>query len=283
MGVKDRRAADWERRMMKQMTKPYQGAVFFDADGTLIDGPAGVFSPTPKTCAAIARLQEQNILTVLATGRSECYILPDLRRFGCYITANGAHAECGGAVIHDRAIASNALRDLTAYLDGAKLNYVLETPALCYCKDLNERCFHGMMQKYGFPKENFLPLSSLDGLKINKLMVMYDAMDKRDRFLRDFGDRYDITDQPGNQACDVGQKGVSKGSGVEQVLAYFHIPRESACAFGDADNDYDMLAAVGTGVAMGRHTKRLEEVAAFVTGTVQEDGIDTALRKLCLI
>lgn len=283
MGVKNRHSADWERRMMKQMTQTYQGAVFFDADGTLIDGPAGVFSPTPKTCAAILRLQAQNILTVLATGRSECYILPGLQRFDCYITANGAHAECGGAVIHDRAIAPDALRDLTAYLDGAKINYVLETPALCYCKDLKERYFQGMMQKYGFPEENFLPLPSLDGLKINKLMVMYDAMDKRDRFLYDFGGRYDITDQPGNQACDVGQKGVSKGLGVEKVLAYFHIPREKAYAFGDADNDYDMLAAVGTGIAMGRHTKRLEKAAAFVTGTVQEDGVDTALRKLHLI
>lgn len=269
--------------MVKQMIKTYQGAIFFDADGTLIDGLAGIFSPTPKTCAAIARLQAQNILTVLATGRSECYILPGLQRFDCYITANGAHAECGGEVIHDRAIAPAALRDLTAYLDRAEINYVLETPALCYCKDLNEHYFQGMMQKYGFPKENFLPLPALDRLRINKLMVMYDAVDKRDRFLCDFGSRYDITDQPGNQACDVGQKGVSKGLSVEKVMDYFHIPRERTYAFGDADNDYDMLAAVGTGVAMGRHTARLGEVAAFVTGTVQEDGIDTALRKLHMI
>ena len=35
------------------------------------------------------------------------------------------------------------------------------------------------------------------------------------------GDRYDITDQPGNQACDVGQRGVSKGLGVQKVLEHF--------------------------------------------------------------
>ena len=56
----------------------YQGAVFFDADGTLIDGPSGIFAPTEKTKEAIAQLREQGFLTVLATGRSQCYVLPSL-------------------------------------------------------------------------------------------------------------------------------------------------------------------------------------------------------------
>ena len=114
-------------------------------------------------------------------------------------------------------------------------------------------------------------------------MVTYDRMDKRDRFMRDFGDRYDITDQPGNQACDVGQRGVSKGLGVQKVLEHFQIPKENAYAFGDADNDYEMFRAVGTGIAMGRHTPKLEQVSRMVTGTVQQEGIATALKELHLI
>lgn len=70
----------------------YQGAVFFDADGTLIDGPSGIIAPTEKTKEAIVRLRERNILTVLATGRSKCYVLPSLLLFDCYITANGARS-----------------------------------------------------------------------------------------------------------------------------------------------------------------------------------------------
>ena len=61
----------------------YQGAVFFDADGTLIDGPSGIFAPTEKTKEAIAQLREQGFLTVLATGRSPCYVLPSLLLFDC--------------------------------------------------------------------------------------------------------------------------------------------------------------------------------------------------------
>ena len=178
----------------------YQGAVFFDADGTLIDGPSGIIAPTEKTKEAIVRLRERNILTVLATGRSKCYVLPSLLLFDCYITANGARSEANGTVIHNQVLAPEALRTLVAYLDAAGINSVLEEPDYCYCRDLSEEYFQGMMQKYASPIDRFLPLQSLEGLRINKLMVTYDRMDKRDRFMRDFGDRYDITDQPGNQA-----------------------------------------------------------------------------------
>lgn len=261
----------------------YQGAVFFDADGTLIDGPSGIFAPTEKTKNAIARLRENGFLTVLATGRSQCYVLRSLLLFDCYITANGARSEAGGTVIHNRTIAPETLRELVDYLDRTGINSVLEEPDYCYCRDLSETYFQGMMRKYAFPIDRFLPLQSLDGLRINKLMITYDNEEKRDRFMRDFEDRYDITDQPENQACDVGQRGISKGLGVQKVLEYFHIPRENAYAFGDADNDYEMFRTVGTGVAMGRHTPKLEQVARLVTGTVQQDGIHAALEKLQLL
>ena len=261
----------------------YQGAVFFDADGTLIDGPSGIFAPTEKTKEAIAQLREQGFLTVLATGRSQCYVLPSLLLFDCYITANGARSEAGGTVIHNQTIAPEALRTLVTYLDMVGINSVLEEPEYCYCRDLSEESFQGMMRKYAFPIDRFLPLQSLEGLHINKLMVTYDCVDKRDRFLHDFSDRYDITDQPGNQACDVGQRGISKGLGVKNVLEYFQIPREHAYAFGDADNDYDMFRRVGTGIAMGRHTAKLGQVSCMGTGTVQQDGIHSALQKLHLI
>lgn len=260
----------------------YQGAVFFDADGTLIDGPSGILAPTEKTKACIARLRENGFLTVLATGRSQCYVLRSLLLFDCYITANGARSEAGGTVIHNRVIAPDALRALTGYLDDAGINYVLEEPDYCYCPDLSEENFQGMMHKYAFPADRFLPLHTLDGLRINKLMVTYDRADKRDRLMRDFGDRYDITDQPGNQACDVGMRGISKGLGVQEVLEHFHIPREQSYAFGDADNDCEMFRTVGTGIAMGRHTAKLGQAARFITGTVQQDGIYTALQKLHL-
>lgn len=86
------------------MIPMYQGAVFFDADGTLIDGPSGIIAPTEKTKEAIVRLRERNILTVLATGRSKCYVLPSLLLFDCYITANGAAVRSKWDSDHNRSL-----------------------------------------------------------------------------------------------------------------------------------------------------------------------------------
>ena len=94
----------------------YQGAVFFDADGTLIDGPSGIFAPLKKRKRQSHSCANRDF-TVLATGRSQCYVLPSLLLFDCYITANGARSEAGGTVIHNRTIAPEALRTLVTYLD----------------------------------------------------------------------------------------------------------------------------------------------------------------------
>ena len=49
--------------------------------------------------------------------------------------------------------------------------------------------------------------------------------------------------------------------------------REEAIAFGDGNNDIEMLQSVGTGVAMENASAQLKAVADDVCGHVVEDGI----------
>ena len=46
-----------------------------------------------------------------------------------------------------------------------------------------------------------------------------------------------------------------------------------ALAFGDGNNDIEMLEAVGTGVAMANASDRLKSVATDICGHVANDGI----------
>lgn len=64
-----------------------------------------------------------------------------------------------------------------------------------------------------------------------------------------------------------------KGTGVEKVLAYFHLDKKDAVAFGDGNNDIALLQAVGTGVAMGNASHALKEIADDICASVTEDGI----------
>jgi HAD-superfamily hydrolase, subfamily IIB len=262
------------------------GAVFFDLDGTLVDGRDGVLKPTQKTMEAIQKLREHNYLACLATGRSKCYVPKSAFLFDGYVTSNGAYAEIGNKTIDNNFIGAEELHRLTDALDRIGMNYVAENQERCFVKDMEEYFYLDMMKNFNMSDENFFPLGdagSLSGQKINKFMVTYDSESKLEQFRREFESTYDITGQPGNQACDVGKKGISKAFGVERIIEHFRLDKGCTYAFGDADNDYEMFRTVGFGVAMGRHTPKLETVSGYVTKSVGEEGIYHALAHLGLI
>lgn len=82
---------------------------------------------------------------------------------------------------------------------------------------------------------------------------------------------------------DVMSVGITKGEAIKYLLEKFEIDRKDSYAFGDSDNDVEMLRAVGTGVVMGKHSKAAGEAATMFTGTVKEEGITTGLERLGLI
>ena len=69
-----------------------------------------------------------------------------------------------------------------------------------------------------------------------------------------------------------------KVSGMRFFLEREGIPARDTIAFGDAENDIDMLEYAGVGVAMGNAQECVKRIADYVTSSVDEDGIEKALR-----
>ena len=82
---------------------------------------------------------------------------------------------------------------------------------------------------------------------------------------------------------DVIAGGVDKSVGIDKVLAYEGLSLDEAMAFGDGGNDMAMLSHVPCGIAMGNACEELKEVAAYVTASVDEDGVARALRHFGLV
>lgn len=76
---------------------------------------------------------------------------------------------------------------------------------------------------------------------------------------------------------------VSKLTAIKKVLSQLNICASEAIAFGDGENDLEMLEYVGLGIAMGNGTERLKGKADFVTKKASEDGIMYALEKMNII
>ncbi|WP_017726887.1 Cof-type HAD-IIB family hydrolase [Halalkalibacterium ligniniphilum] len=67
--------------------------------------------------------------------------------------------------------------------------------------------------------------------------------------------------------------GMNKAVGLKRVADYYQIPRERIIAFGDEDNDLEMIEYAGQGIAMGNAISELKSLADSTTQTNEEDGI----------
>ncbi|UFJ40559.1 HAD family hydrolase [Brevibacillus humidisoli] len=73
--------------------------------------------------------------------------------------------------------------------------------------------------------------------------------------------------------------GVSKWKGLQYFLEKWQISAEQAAAFGDADNDREILSQVGHSVAMGNAPDDLKAICRYVAGHHDEDGVAGFIRK----
>jgi 5-amino-6-(5-phospho-D-ribitylamino)uracil phosphatase len=74
--------------------------------------------------------------------------------------------------------------------------------------------------------------------------------------------------------------GLSKAVGLKKAADYYGIPKERVIAFGDEDNDLEMLEYAGHGIAMGNGIDQVKNIANDVTLSNEEDGVGQYLSDL---
>lgn len=86
------------------------------------------------------------------------------------------------------------------------------------------------------------------------------------------------------QLVEIADQNAGKKAGVAFVADLLGLGRDEIAAFGDADNDVDMLRYAGCGIAMENASRACKEAADFVTKHHDEDGLAYGLKnilKLC--
>ncbi len=82
---------------------------------------------------------------------------------------------------------------------------------------------------------------------------------------------------------DIISKIGGKVSGIQKMLELYGISREETIAFGDGENDIEMLEFAGIGVAMGNAEPEVKEAADYITTDIDKDGILNACKHFGLI
>lgn len=252
--------------------------VFFDVDGTLVSHtqkavPAG-------TRAAVEELKRSGIRCVMATGRPP-QELPNLPvadiAFDGYITLNGQ--TCYDWEMN--LLASNPIKG--AGMERlAKMFREKEQPmALVDLRGMYINFENEFVRRAMADVSTAVPeIREYDGADIFQAVIF--AERDADASVAAMLPDCQIT-RWNPKGLDVLPGNGGKVAGIRQYLEHHGIAAEEAMAFGDGDNDKEMLEFVGIGVAMGNAVDTAKEKADYITAHVDDDGVAKALRHFGLI
>ncbi len=252
--------------------------VFFDVDGTLTHHEDGSISTTTKE--AIKALKNKGLRVVAATGRplSMC---EEIREIGIdtFITANGAYAKHDQKVIHKVPMDKSVIQEVFEFANIENHGLSFFTEDFCMNGVNNTEVLQALKETLSL---NDYPL--VNQLIFNEevyLMCLYATDETVEKYMHKFPQLLFKRWHP--LVLNVLQEEVSKSLAIIKVLQYFGVDKSEAIAFGDGENDIDMLELVGLGIAMGNGNEKLKKVADFVTKKSSEDGIEFALKKFGII
>lgn len=242
--------------------------VFFDIDGTLIDMERKEISP--KTLEALRRLKERKVFLCLATGRGPL-TLPHFAgvEFDAFLTFNGSYC-----FNRERTIFSNPLtgEDVRTILRNAAS---IHRPVSIATKDrmVANGKDEDLADYYAFAKREVEVSDEFEDVAKDAVYQVMLGCRKADYPLLLRGTRRARITAWWDRAVDIIPADGGKGEGIRQILSYYHLERGEALAFGDGDNDIEMLRAVGHGVAMGNASDTLKEAACEICLSVTQDGV----------
>lgn len=242
--------------------------IFFDIDGTLIDMRTKRISE--KMIETLTQLKEKEIILCLATGRSPIS-LPHFEsvEFDAFLTFNGSYCFDKNHTIFSNPIPAE---DVQMIIQNAA---VIDRPVSLATKEklaANGRD-KDLMEYYSFAHLELEVADNFEEVATEEIyQVMLGCMEYDYPAIMKGVHHAKITAW-WDRAVDIIPSDGGKGVAVEKILKYYHIDKAQALAFGDGNNDIEMLQAVGTGVAMENASHRLKEIADDICGHVTEDGI----------
>jgi Cof subfamily protein (haloacid dehalogenase superfamily) len=264
-----------------------------DLDGTLLDRSERI---SERNLKAVRRAKEAGVLPVVATGRSRASAAEYIRAIdpaGHAITYNGALVHRGTDVLKRFALGPGVVQEAVALLKE------LGHPPIVYTVD--ERKYHDafdlrMRDFFSFSKGTETRLSRVrdlaacdwDGvLRVSAITGADRVAELHAAVGRKMGDRVRTVDTLFPEwdfwIFEILDRSCSKSSALAFLCAELGVAREEVFAIGDNDNDIDMLAWAGCGVAMKNALPRVKEAAAHVTdGDNDGDGFAEAIERFLL-
>ena len=267
--------------------------VALDLDGTLLDSQLQIRA---ETIDALSRLRAQGIQAMIVTGRHHVAAYPYWQQLGLDLPA----ICCNGAYIYDfandRPLASDPLtRDEARQLLALSRQHAIYT--MVY--DRNSMAYEtidGQLRRMLNWAATLAPAVRPRFEKVESFEQLVESAPVIWKFISGAADAtamrafVDDVEQKLGLCCvwsgatrlDITHAGNSKGSRLSEWIAAQGISAAEVIAFGDHQNDIEMLRMAGMGVAMGNSLPDVQACADWVTGSNDGSGIADALQRFVL-
>lgn len=251
--------------------------VFFDLDGTLCEG--GSLQVTDELIKAFAELRKNQIQPMIATGRSfyEVEGLLKLLNVENFILSNGCYVQFEGETLLNAQFSQKEIEEILQIAGNSNLAAGFFNQKEYAITELNElvRDHIAYMGISDVPVE--AAFYRTQPVNFMNLYVDIEVEKRVHKELKTFADIVRFAPL----AIDVLPKNVSKGHGIQKVLASMEHTNVQTYAFGDQNNDLTMFQLVDHGIAMRHATDELKKEASYVAKTDQ--GVLEGLRYYNLI
>jgi Cof subfamily protein (haloacid dehalogenase superfamily) len=270
-------------------------AVFLDVDGTYAD--YGVVPDGHVRAVRAARKAGHKVL--LCTGRPVSMLPASILEAGFdgLVASAGAYVEVAGEVLLDRRFPADLAARTVEALDAQNAVYVLESQECLYVpmaavgrlRTIIEAHFRRGPEGHATGSsailDSLVTISDEEAVSFAKVSV-FDSPIPMERLAEGIGEDIavvanSIADE-GRHAGELYQRGISKADGVAAVIAHLGVDREDTVAIGDGQNDLEMIAYAGVGIAIEGSSPELIALADRTAAPPHREGLVTAFADLGL-
>lgn len=267
--------------------------IALDLDRTTLDKKGRL---SPENRQAMISAMEQGVHLVIASGRSFGTLpreVTDLPGIEYAVTSNGAavyHVPTGKCLqvfrlapeavekilelTRHEPVSYEAFIDGEAYADADYIRNPVKYGATPQAIEYIRHTRHLEEDILGFIREHIQQLESMD-------LIVADPRDKEriEGILRQHVSGIYITSSV-RQLIEISHEKAGKRSGLQYVMEKLGLTRQEVAAFGDGDNDAEMLAFAGCGIAVANASPACRAAADYVTRSHEENGVAHGIHQI---
>ncbi|MCI1986776.1 MAG: Cof-type HAD-IIB family hydrolase [Lactobacillus sp.] len=261
----------------------YRAVALFDLDKTLLNDEKNI---PEENLAALAALRAGGVLPALATGRNHYELLAMMAEAGVEtaVEANGAAVFFKARHILETPLPQGQIAALVAQAEqdgiaiafynnrGVALTRATAETQTHYREFIRKPQPRQQLDFYLTAPVLMMVIFIPDTSQGNQLAARYRQQFPALNFYRN-----------APLTLDVVAKGINKATGLAALMAQPELQGLPTYAFGDGNNDIEMLQSATTGIAMGNALPQVAAVADYQTADYRHGGIVKALKHFALI